>query len=122
MLLFDLLSWWYGRGWIERLQDVQIHVASWGRFFSLGTLLTTLFQPWKQITASSGPNGGLAAKQNAFLDNLVSRFVGFFVRSSVFVFGVIVMASVLVINALFVLIWPLLPIAPLIVVILGISI
>ncbi len=122
MLLLDMLTWWYGRGWLERMQDIGVHMANWSRFFSLGTLMLTLFQPWKQIVTNPGPNGGLAARRSAFIDNLVSRFVGFFVRIFVALFGLGVLTCVLVMSVGFVVLWPLLPLMPLIAIIVGFSV
>lgn len=119
MLLLDFFSWWYGKGWLERLASLHVNVLHWIDFFSLGTLLRTLFKPWKQIVSSAGPNGGLSDMKNAFLDNLISRFVGFFVRISVLIFAVFVLMGVFVVTAVFVLLWPLLPLFPVILIVWG---
>lgn len=122
MLFADFVIWWYGRGWAQRFADLRTHLSHWAHYFSLSTLLKTLFQPWKQIVSSAGPNGGLAQKRNAFIDNLISRFVGFWVRISVFFFAVFIMFGVFVFNVVYVLAWPLIPLMPLFVIIFGISV
>lgn len=51
-----------------------------GRLFSVGLLLKTLFNPFRQISAA--PVGGAAPVQlSAFFDKLFSRAVGMVVRS-----------------------------------------
>lgn len=122
MLFTDFFIWWYGRGWALRVAELQHHLSNWAQFFSFGILLKTLFKPWKQIVTRPGPNGGLAAKRNALIDNLVSRFVGFFVRVTVLFVAVIVMLFVLLFNTLYVLLWPVLPLLPIILIVVGISV
>ncbi len=121
MLFVDMIVWWYGAGWIGRLVALQKHLADWMQYFSLGTLLKTLFQPWKQITTQPGTGASFDARKNALVDNLVSRFVGFFVRVSVFFFALVVMLCVLLWSLLYVALWPLIPIAPFVVIMLGVS-
>lgn len=121
MLFLDMITWWYGAGWVQRVTNLKLHIASWMKYFSLGILLKTLFQPWKQIITTTGSGTSLEAKKDAFLDNLVSRFVGFLVRSSVFFVALFVVAGVLIFNIMYVVIWPVIPLAPVIVLILGLS-
>lgn len=119
MLFIDMITWWYGPGWVQRLSNLKMHLANWMKYFSLGILLKTLFQPWKQIVTVTGNGTSLGAKKDALIDNLVSRFVGFLVRSSVFFFALIVMATVLLLSLAYVIIWPLIPLLPVAFVVLG---
>lgn len=96
-----------------------MHLANWMKYFSLGILLKTLFQPWKQIVTVTGNGTSLGAKKDAFIDNLVSRFVGFLVRSSVFFFALMVMATVLMLSLLYVIVWPVIPLLPIVFLVLG---
>jgi len=121
MLFLDMLTWWYGPGWMQRLSNLKLYLASWMKYFSLGILLKTLFQPWKQIVMVAGSGTSLDAKKDALLDNLVSRFVGFLVRSSVFFIALLVVAVVLVLNVIYVVIWPFIPILPIVAIILGLQ-
>lgn len=119
MLFLDMISWWYGPGWLRRVSNLKLHLANWMKYFSLGILLKTLFQPWKQIVSVAGSGTSLEAKKDAFVDNLVSRFVGFLVRSSVFFVALLVVGGVLIINVVYVIVWPLLPVLPLVILVLG---
>lgn len=119
MLFLDMLIWWYGPGWVQRLGNLKLHLSNWMKYFSLGILLRTLFQPWKQIVSVAGNGTSLEAKKNALLDNMVSRFVGFLVRSSVFFVALLVVGFVLIANVLYVIVWPLIPILPIVAIIWG---
>lgn len=112
MVIIDLLAWWYSRGWFGRLVAVGEKTTQWADFFSFGTLLKTLFSPWRQMVVSTGPNQALNIKTNAFFDNLVSRFVGCGVRLIVFIAGVVTLIFISAFYALFVVVWPFIPIAP----------
>lgn len=107
-----MITWWYGLGWLQRVASLKAQLANWMKYFSLGILLKTLFQPWKQITTVAGSGTSLDAKKDALIDNMVSRLVGFLVRSSVFFVALLVVAVVLVVNVVYVLIWPLIPLSP----------
>lgn len=83
------------------------------RFFSVPLLITSLFAPFRQISAGR-VSGSLSVQLQAFGDRLFSRVIGAIVRSFLILFGivtVVVMAVLLVVCAVA---WPLLPVAPLI--------
>jgi len=122
MLAVDMIIWWYGRGWIERVGALKDHLSNWAQYFSLGTLMLTLFQPWKQIVTATDGHSSLAARKNALVDNLVSRFIGFFIRISVFIFALLAMVSILLINAAYIVIWPIIPLSPILVILFGVSV
>ncbi len=75
--------------------------------FSVRILLRTLFAPWKRIVTS--PGASFDAHLRAFLDNLVSRFVGFFVRFFVLFAAGISLIFLCFIGVLELVVWPLLP-------------
>lgn len=120
MFVFDFLTWWYGPGWILRFSELLSYLSQWSAFFSLGTLLKTLFKPWKQIVTTPDPHSGLSARKNAFIDNLVSRFVGFFVRISVLIFALIILLFIGIIGVLYAAVWPLLPVVPMLILYVGV--
>jgi hypothetical protein len=121
MLLTDFISWWYTTGWKLRLASIFSNVARWLEYFSIGTLLKTMFAPWRQNVSYVRPDQGLNLKLNAKVDNLVSRFVGFFVRINVLILAAIIVFLVFLLSIVFVIIWPLLPLAPIIIIIVGVS-
>jgi hypothetical protein len=77
--------------------------------FSIAILLKTLFSPWKRINTYSGKS--LEEKERAFVDNLVSRGVGFFIRFFSLL-AAFVMIIVVAVAAIFIaIVWPFIPIA-----------
>jgi hypothetical protein len=117
MLMLELCKWWYGPGWGEAAEGAKKRLLTLADMFSIAILLRTLFAPWKRII--SYPGAGLDAHLRAMLDNLVSRIIGFFVRVTVLfsaavafvIFGFISLAQVLL--------WPLVPIAAVVLIIWG---
>jgi hypothetical protein len=121
MFLAGIFSWWYGRGWLARVQMIKGRLAASADFFSIELLASTLFAPFRQISAGNvvGPIGD---QIRAFFDRLISRTVGAIVRTCVIIFGLIAM-SLQALFGLFVLIsWliiPMLPIVGLIMMVIG---
>lgn len=77
-------------------------------FFSIGLLITTIFAPFRQISAGrvSGPIG---VQMRAFLDRSISRFIGALVRLSMIVIGSFVMAMQALFGAIMIVMWPIIP-------------
>jgi hypothetical protein len=105
-MMFELLRWWYGPGWMLAFQRINTRTASVAHAFSAGTLLKTLFAPWKRIQ-SNGKS--FDAKMQAFMDNLVSRTVGFVVRIGVLIAALVMITGSVIVSTAIVLIWPLVP-------------
>jgi hypothetical protein len=113
MLPIALFSWWYTTAWrgIAHSTDRRFHGAL--NFFSVGLLLRTLFDPYRQIAAVRG-KGSLDAQLRAWADRSFSRMVGAVLRS-IFIFTGLLAASCIVIIGFFqMLLWPLVPALPLI--------
>lgn len=122
MFLVGLISWWYGRGWIEQWGRILQRFKATLDFFSVGQLMSTLFAPFRQISASPGGDGSFGAAMRGFVDKLISRIIGAFVRSGTILVGLLV----IIVQALYVgitmLLWwfvPLLPVAGLILFVIG---
>lgn len=106
-MIFEMLRWWYGTGWLQATHRIGEWTRGVERTFSIRLLAQTLFAPWRRIISVSGRS--FDDKMRAALDNLVSRAVGFFIR-----FGVLIVASISTCVAFFaaifmVGIWPFLP-------------
>lgn len=105
-----MLSWWYSRGWkiftaklFDKLRDTI-------DFFSLTSLLRTLFAPFRQISAGkSGTNAALGDRMRAFFDRLVSRIIGAIVRLLILVVGGILVILQLLLSMALLVAWPILP-------------
>lgn len=118
--MVDLLQWWYFRGWGVVGKDLKNTLIDTVDLFSIGQLLRTLFKPFKQI--STGAEGdAVDAKIAAFFDRLVSRVVGFVVRTGIILAGVVVIVLEVIFSGLMVIIWPLVPFLPIVGIVLTIA-
>lgn len=111
MFLVGILSWWYGKGWLSRIQIVSDHLKTSVDFFSVGLLIKTLFSPYKQISAGS-VDGFIGDRIRAFFDRLLSRVIGSIVRTFVIIFGLIVMLLQSIYGLIVLVFWLLIPFLP----------
>ncbi len=113
MIVAEILIWWYGSGWHIFLKKIGQTFSSITDFFSMGSLIRTLFKPFRQISAeSAGTNASLDLKFHMFLDRLISRFVGFFSRLFLLLAGTIIIVIGGIFSLVFLILWPILPLAP----------
>lgn len=106
MSIVYLLAWWYGSGWLRQWKLIIQRLLGVSRFFSVLTVIRTLFSPWKQLI-SHAPSNGINFQK--MIDNMISRFVGLFIRIFTLVAAVV---SLVVIGSLSVaaaIIWPVVP-------------
>lgn len=112
MVIVWALSWWYGAGWKACLLRLRDHLASSYDYFSLGLLISSLFAPFRQISAGK-VRGPLAVQLRAFFDRQISRVIGAFVRSIIIVTGSIWLVLQVIGGIVAVAAWALIPILPL---------
>lgn len=105
----EIFRWWYTAGWRALLRRTSRNFTWLGQSFSAGTLLLTLFDPWKRVITY--PGAGLDAHMRALVDNTVSRFVGFWIRLFVLVAFVFSAVILLIYNLVLLVAWPLIPLA-----------
>ncbi|HTE22761.1 MAG TPA: hypothetical protein VK674_07055 [Candidatus Limnocylindria bacterium] len=105
-MIIELLRWWYGPGWILAFKRINTRTANVAHAFSAGTLLKTLFAPWKRIQYTGK---SFDAKMHAMMDNLVSRTVGFVVRLFVLIAALVMIAGSVLLSTAIVVAWPLVP-------------
>jgi hypothetical protein len=120
MFIVGILSWWYNAGWRQRFTILKERLAMTVDYFSIDLLVNTLFAPFRQISAGR-VNGPLDVKMRAFFDRLISRLIGGMVRSAMIVFGVVAIIIHSVIGCIYVIIWAVIPILPIVGVILFVS-
>lgn len=109
--MVGLISWWYGAGWIGQWGRV---VRRWARtlqFFSVGQLLSTLFSPYRQISAHGGGDSFPEAVR-AFFDKLISRIIGSIVRMATILVGLLVITLQVVFESAITIFWLVLPVVP----------
>ncbi len=111
MFLVGMLNWWYTDGWRARRQASGRQLMGIAGFFSIGQLLSTLFSPFRQISAGrvSGPVG---VQLRAFFDQLLSRVIGLIIRSIFIIAGLVIMAVFSVVEVIIIAVWVLVPLSP----------
>ncbi len=108
MFLVGILSWWYKNGWADQIQTLKDRLESSADFFSVGQLVSTIFAPFRQISAGK-VSGSVGDQLRAFLDRTVSRFVGAAVRIFMIIFGLTTMFIQITFGVAVIIIWPVIP-------------
>jgi hypothetical protein len=106
-MIFEMLRWWYGTGWLQATHRIGTWTKGVERIFSISLIFRTLFAPWRRIVSITGKS--LDAKMRDAMDNLVSRCVGFAIRFGVLIVAAIATFFTFIAAVLLVGIWPLLP-------------
>ena len=107
-MVFELLSWWYGPGWIQAIRRIYKWAHGISLALSAGQLIRSLFEPWRRIVSVGGRS--LDVKIQQFFDNLVSRAVGATVRILVLITAGAAMIAAVIFGAFVAVAWPLTPI------------
>ncbi|MDB5160434.1 MAG: uncharacterized protein JWO99_697 [Candidatus Saccharibacteria bacterium] len=111
MFLVGIISWWYGTGWKGQLRRIRDRLVATASYFSIGQLFSTLFSPFRQISAGS-VSGSIATQMRAFFDKTLSRVIGAIVRLFTILAGVIALIVQFVFEVLISIIWLTLPAFP----------
>lgn len=112
MFLVGIFQWWYGEGWSRHLKRSGIGILRTADAFSIGLLVRTLFNPFRQISAAQ-VQGALPEQLNAFFDRLFSRAIGGVVRTIMIFVGMIVIFIRVLWMLASMVAWTLLPLTPL---------
>lgn len=112
MFLVGLISWWYGRGWMEQVRRSGDMLLRTLEFFSVGQLASTLFSPFRQISVGSGGAGSVSMRFSALLDRLTSRIIGAFIRFFTILTGVVIISLQAVYSGLVIVLWLAIPLLP----------
>lgn len=113
MFIIGLLSWWYSAGLMSRFLVIRERIASASDYFSIGLLATTLFAPFRQISAAK-VDGPIGVKWRAFLDRLISRVIGAIVRFIMIVIGSISIVGLGLGGIVAIVFWLFIPLLPII--------
>lgn len=111
MLALALFSWWYTTAWKDLAVRTQRRVGRTLGFFSVGLLLRTLFDPFRQIAAGQ-VRGSIDAQFRAWVDRTFSRFIGAAVRTIFIILGIVSAVVLMFVGFVQVLLWPLVPLLP----------
>lgn len=110
MVIKLMLEWWYLRGfkWAWHIMIVA-RLSNAMEYFSVKSLIRTLFAPYKQTY--TGPSGkGIEAIFRYIVDASVSRALGFMVRSILILTGLLYALGVILTGLVLLLVGPFLPV------------
>ena len=114
MFIVGMISWWYTAGWKQYGRKLLESLSASEDFFSIDSLVRNLFAPFKQISATGYVGGTLQDKIRDWSDKQFSRFFGAIIRLLLIVVGGGWLIIHSIINILLLIMWPLIPILPLI--------
>lgn len=121
MATFEMLTWWYAHGWAIFIKKLGNWLSSVTDFFSMDSLLRTLFKPYRQISAeSAGESASLDLKFHMFLDRLISRLIGFFSRLVLLIIGIVLIILGGLFSLILIILWPIIPLLPIVGIVLSI--
>lgn len=113
MAIAEMFIWWYVHGWSVFLHKTKSFFANIADFFSMGSLVRTLFQPFRQISATTAStDSSLELKFHMFIDRLVSRVVGFFTRLILLIVGTFIIILSGLLSLVLLVLWPAIPLMP----------
>ena len=122
MAIAQMFVWWYSRGWqvfIDKLRTTLTNILD---FFSMGSLVRTLFKPFRQISAeTASSSSSLDLKFHMFIDRLVSRIVGFFSRLIILLAGSVIILLGGIFSLMLIILWPIVPLLPIVGLVLSIT-
>ena len=112
MLALRMITWWYSAGWKLFLTRLGDRMGGLLDFFSIPNLLRTLFSPFHQISAGNINAKALDARLRAWGDKQFSRIIGFFVRFGIIIFGSVAIILNAIISLILIILWPIIPLLP----------
>lgn len=117
-LFFD---WFYADAPRAYLNNGKAVTLALYNYFSLPLLLSTLFAPWRKdaVDMSRVP---IRLWYQVFLNNTISRFIGFLVRMAVILAGAVVLFIMTLGLCLFLVVWYLMPLLMIASIVYGMSI
>lgn len=113
MLITGLISWWYSDGYKLFANKLWTKLGDTIDLFSITSLLGTLFAPYRQIAANE-TGKSIDDKLIAFIDRFVSRLVGGVARLGIIIIGIIVIVFQMIGSIISLVIWPVLPLSPIV--------
>lgn len=113
MLFISFFKWWYSDGLRHRAQMMSTRLDGVIDYFSIDLLIKTLFQPFRQDSTGK-VDGSLDMKLRALADNMISRVLGAIIRTVILVFGLIAIAIYSIVTIASLIVWIIVPAAPII--------
>jgi hypothetical protein len=88
-MILGVLGWWYGRGLGQFVTWLKSRLSATADLFSLGLMLKTLFAPFRQIGNEASDKTGFELWLERTASRLISRFIGFLMRTVMLLIGAI---------------------------------
>jgi len=107
--MITYLVWWYAQEPAYLWRAVNVTSNKILNLFSVPILIRTLFDPWKR-DVTYVENASLDVRYKVWLNNLISRLVGFVVRLITALTGILFATLAFLVLAAFFLVWLALPI------------
>lgn len=106
--LSDIFGWWYSKGIRDFFDYLFAFLVKITDIFSVKLLFRTYFSPWKRdLVSSEGlPLNGII---QVALSNLVSRLIGFLIKTVILFIYLIVLAIFVVLSLFLIFVWLFLP-------------
>lgn len=120
MGLVLFIGWWYSTGWKNAFTNINKNTRRVMQELSLGIIVRTLFEPWKQITMYAGPGAPIDVKLHVLFDNVFARVFGFVIRIGLIFVGLAVSAVAIVVSTAIALVWPIVPTLPVLFIVLAV--
>ena len=114
MFLVGILSWWYTGGLFGRIKETKDRFESTLDFFSFDLLISTLFTPYRQISAGGTDSLVISDRFRAAADNLISRTIGAIVRTFMIIIGALAITIQLFFNIIMIIFWLFAPAIPIV--------
>ena len=89
LVLPNYLLWHYGRAFFDIKNIWKNFIVFLYNFFSIPTLILTLFSPWQRIQEGYSRSFSLEGTIGTMLVNIIMRLVGAFVRLLFIIIGII---------------------------------
>ncbi|MEI6266914.1 MAG: hypothetical protein WCP14_03425 [bacterium] len=99
--------WWYSKAPSDLLYFLKALFSNLNNNFSIIVIIKTLFSPWKRMAMSRGK--GIYAFRDWFFDNLISRGVGFVVRTLLILAYILSLISYIIFSIFLIIAWAFLP-------------
>ena len=113
MAITEMFLWWYSHGWQSFIAKAHNSLSSITDFFSMSSLVRTLFKPYRQISAETASGtSSLDVKFRMFIDRLISRCVGFVSRLILLLAGTFVIIIGGIVSLILIILWPIIPLLP----------
>lgn len=106
--LGDIFGWWYTKGIRDFFIYLKAILAKITDIFSVKLLLRTYLAPWKRdVTSIEGM--ALNEVMRVFVFNLVSRLIGFIIKTIILLIYLVVLAVFFALALFLIIIWLFLP-------------